>query len=204
MYLHGYTSLTSYNNATLPSVVRSTVTATPNATTIDSVSTLTVTVETTTTTTPAPVSIPAPSSFIPLVAVQIPQPTAVSRVKRAELSGRDVLAVFRRQTPAGFQGGFGYDGDDDDLPEDMNRGFQRCVDCWVATTVNAIVPETVPGPRETVFLGAATLIALETSMVSTMAIVNTTSAKNCCIACQNTVSLITILFRNRFGQLILI
>ncbi|KAF2854187.1 hypothetical protein T440DRAFT_388657 [Plenodomus tracheiphilus IPT5] len=180
-----YRYATSTHIFSIVSTTRSTVTATPDATTFLDVLTSTLTVVTTTVSTPAPVIVATPAGFVPLLAVGEPVVTGVSRIKR-EIAGRAAhdISLFKRQTAGNHTGG--YIVDKSGNATSLNRKYILRVDCRVTVDVNRTSVTVVSGLPETVLIAPATAVSLSTTTVrSTQTVTAIKPAETIYEACQD-------------------
>ncbi|KAF2012436.1 hypothetical protein BU24DRAFT_252429 [Aaosphaeria arxii CBS 175.79] len=173
-----YAYTTTTHVAVLTYTTRDTVTSTPDATTFTNVATTTQVVTSITTSTPPATTIPTPAGFLPLVLFSMPEPTAVSRVKRLQL----VDDVAKRQTPAGYTGG--YIINPDGTTSSLNRVYPHRVLCQVRVTVNTtdIIVETA-APTTIVLPVSTDLVQSTSTVITTTTITEVVATPSVYAAC---------------------
>jgi hypothetical protein len=165
-----YSFTTTTNIARITYTTHEIVSVTPVAATYTNLVRLTTTISTTTTTTPVATTIATPKAFLPLLLVNMANPTPIPHIKRhthlsSSESGLEVTHPLKRQTCSTCSGGFIIDRNGQG--SNLKRVHPHRVDCRVLTTVNTTLVIIETGEPTTVIVPQPTAEAASTTTFST-------------------------------------
>lgn len=198
-----YSFTTTTNIARITYTTHETVSVTPVATTYTDLVRLTTTISTTTTTIPVATTIATPKAFLPLLLVNMANPTPIPRIKRhthlsSSESGLEVAHPLKRQTCSTCSGGFIIDRNGQG--SNLKRVHPHRVDCRVLTTVNTTLVVIETGDPTTVITPQSTSKAVSTTIFSTTTTLTEVAArptKYAACASNNIVNMITDIDGNK-------